>query len=134
MSIKEAEEKNDIDSLEIYKKTVLWSKLRESMEEMKSQNKLSKNLEEKINSKFNSFISDKLNNKNNNDNKSSKRNMNTLNAKVTSSSSYNDSLYTFCCKDAVIKLEKESIPIPELKIIAIDENSKIKNKNFKGIK
>ena len=116
---KEEKIENENNPLDIYKQTVLWSKLEEAMNEMKSKNKLSKNLEEKINNKFSSFIFDEL--------KSPKkeRNKNIIKGKVSNFSDYND-INTFYCKDVNIKVENETISIPELKIIGIDEKMKKK--------
>ena len=116
---KEEKIEKENNPLDIYKKTVLWSKLEEAMNEMKAQNKLSKNLEEKINNKFNSFIFDEL--------KSEKkeRNKNIIKGKVSNFSEYNG-VNTFYCKDVNIKIEDESISIPEIKIIGIDEKMKKK--------
>ena len=103
------------DPLDIYKKTVLWSKLEEAMNEMKTKNNLTKELEEKINSKFNSFMFKELKNE------KKQKNNNILKGKVSNYSRYNNTI-TFYCNDVNIKLKDESITIPELKIIGIDEN------------
>ena len=118
---KDKKEKEN-NCLDIYKKSVLWSKLEEAMNEMKEQNKLSKKLEDKINNKFNSFIFDEL--------KSEKkeRNKNIITGKVSNFSDYNG-INTFYCKDVNIKIDNESLSIPELKIIGIDE--KIKKSKYK---
>ena len=120
---KSEKKEKENNCLDIYQKTVLWSKLEEAMNEMKEQNKLSKNLEEKINNKFNTFIFDEL--------KSEKkeRNKNIITGKVSNFSDYNG-INTFYCKDVNIKIDDESISISELKIIGIDEKTK-KSKNKK---
>ena len=43
----EKEEKNENGPLNLYKKTILWTKLSEAMKEMKDQHKITENLEKK---------------------------------------------------------------------------------------
>ena len=52
METKEKEEKNENGPLNLYKKTILWTKLSEVMQEMKDQHKITANLEKKIIAKF----------------------------------------------------------------------------------
>ena len=119
MESKEKEEKNENGPLNLYKKTILWTKLSEAMQEMKDQHKITANLEKKIIAKFDEIICQELAN--------SAKGKNTISGKVASFRNCDD-IWIFYCNDVSLKIDKETITIPRLKIIALDEKLKLKNK------
>ena len=123
--MEEPKEKNIIKTN--YKNIVLWSKLEESMEEMKSKNKLSGNLEEKIITKFDKIFKEEINNDDYKNNKIK----NTLNGSVTSFKNYGNN-WEFCCKNVKMELGNQKIEIPKLKIVPFEyydiESQKKENK------
>ena len=121
MEPKERQEKNENGPLNLYKKTILWTKLDEAMKELKSQHKINTALEQRIMAKFDDIICDELASQN--------KTKNTIKGTVTSFRNCDD-IWIFYCKDVSINLEKEkeSISIDKLKIIALDEKLKQKNK------
>ena len=121
MEQKELQEKNENGPLNLYKKTILWTKLSEAMEELKMQNKISDVLEQKIITKFDEIICQELANQT--------KNKNTIKGTVTAFRNCDD-IWIFYCKNVTINVEKEKqgFTIPNLKIIALDEKLKQKNK------
>ena len=121
MEPKERQEKNENGPLNLYKKTILWTKLDEAMKELKAQHKINTALEQRIMAKFDDIICDELASQN--------KTKNTIKGTVTSFRNCDD-IWIFYCKDVSINLEKEkeSISIDKLKIIALDEKLKQKNK------
>ena len=121
MEPKERQEKNENGPLNLYKKTILWTKLAEAMEELKDQNKITAGLEQKIIAKFDDIICQELS--------THTKNKNTIKGSVTSFRNCDD-IWIFYCKDVSINIEKEKdgITIDKLKIIALDEKLKQKNK------
>ena len=121
MEQKERPEKNENGPLNLYKKTILWTKLSEAMEELKKENKISAGLEQKIITKFDEIICQEL--------ATQTKTKNSIKGTVTSFRNCDD-IWTFYCKDVTINVDKEKdkITIPNLKIIALDEKLKLKNK------
>ena len=120
MSTKEKTDKNENGPLNLYKKTILWSKLEEAMNEMKAHHRITEGLEKKIIEKFDEIITDELS--------QNSKNKNTIKGKVTSFRNCDD-IWIFYCKDVSIKMDKETITINKLKIIALDQKLKEKNKD-----
>ena len=112
-------ERNENGPLNLYKKTILCAKLVESINELKNQGQITPNLEKKIIAKFDEIMCDEIN-------KLSKS-KNTIKGQVASFRNCDD-IWIFYCKDIVLKLDKISLSIPKLKIIALDENLKKKGK------
>ena len=121
MESKEKTEKNENGPLNLYKKTILWTKLAEAMNELKEQNKITTGLEQKIIAKFDDIICQELSNHT--------KNKNNIKGTVTQFRNCDD-IWIFYCKDVAITIEKEkdAITIDKLKIIALDEKLKQKNK------
>ena len=121
MESKGKSEKNENGPLNLYKKTILWTKLDEAMKELKEQNKINSALEQKIISKLDDIICQELS--------SHTKNKNTIKGTVTSFRNCDD-IWIFYCKNVTISIEKEKegITIDKLKIIALDEKLKQKNK------
>ena len=121
MEPKDRQEKNENGPLNLYKKTILWTKLDEAMKELKAQHKINTALEQRIMAKFDDIICEELSSQN--------KTKNTIKGTVTSFRNCDD-IWIFYCKDVSINLEKEkeSISIDKLKIIALDEKLKQKNK------
>ena len=114
-------DKNENGPLNLYKRTIFCSRLTETIEELKRQGQITPNLEKKIISKFDEIMCDEIS-------KLSKT-KNTIKGKVTSFRNCDD-IWIFYCKEIKLKIDKVSLTIPKLKIIALDE--KLKNKNNKG--
>ena len=91
------------------------------MKELKAQHKINTALEQRIMAKFDDIICEELSSQN--------KTKNTIKGTVTSFRNCDD-IWIFYCKDVSINLEKEkeSISIDKLKIIALDEKLKQKNK------
>ena len=121
MEQKERPEKNENGPLNLYIKTILWTKLSEAMEELKKENKISAGLEQKIITKFDEIICQEL--------ATQTKTKNSIKGTVTSFRNCDD-IWIFYCKDVTINVDKEKdkITIPNLKIIALDEKLKLKNK------
>ena len=121
MEQKERPEKNENGPLNLYKKKILWTKLSEAMEELKKENKISAGLEQKIITKFDEIICQEL--------ATQTKTKNSIKGTVTSFRNCDD-IWIFYCKDVTINVDKEKdkITIPNLKIIALDEKLKLKNK------
>ena len=121
MEQKGGPEKNENGPLNLYKKTILWTKLSEAMEELKKENKISAGLEQKIITKFDEIICQEL--------ATQTKTKNSIKGTVTSFRNCDD-IWIFYCKDVTINVDKEKdkITIPNLKIIALDEKLKLKNK------
>ena len=121
MEQKERPEKNENGPLNLYKKTILWTKLSEAMEELKKENKISAGLEQKIITKFDEIICQEL--------ATQTKTKNSIKGTVTSFRNCDD-IWIFYCKDVTINVDKEKdkITIPNRKIIALDEKLKLKNK------
>ena len=121
MEQKERPEKNENGPLNLYKKTILWTKLSEAMEELKKENKISAGLEQQIITKFDEIICQEL--------ATQTKTKNSIKGTVTSFRNCDD-IWIFYCKDVTINVDKEKdkITIPNLKIIALDEKLKLKNK------
>ena len=115
----EKEEKNENGPLNLYKKTILWTKLSEAMKEMKDQHKITENLEKKIFAKFDEIICQEL--------AINPKGKNTISGKVASFRNCDD-IWIFYCNDVSLKIDKETITIPKLKIIALDEKLTSKSK------
>ena len=119
MEIREREDKNENGPLNLYKKTIIWTKLSEALQEMKEQHKITTSLEKKITEKFDEIICQELAN--------CSKSKNTIFGKVTTFRNCDD-IWIFYCKDVTLKIDKDNITIPRLKIIALDEKLKQKNK------
>ena len=119
MEPKEKEEKNEDGPLNLYRTTILWKKLSEAIQELKDQNKISPNLEKIIIEKLDQIICQEL--------ATSAKSKNTITGRVSSFRNCDD-IWIFYCNDVSLKIDKESLTIPKLKIIAIDEKLKAKNK------
>ena len=116
-------ENNENGPLNLYKKTILCSKLIETINELKSQGQIPINLEKKIMTKFDEIMCDEIT-------KVSK-NKNTIKGQVTSFRNCDD-IWIFYCKNINLTVDKKQISIPKLKIIALDE--KLKNKKNENIR
>ena len=114
-------DKNENGPLNLYKRTIFCSKLTETIDELKRQGQITPNLEKKIIAKFDEIMCDEIS-------KLSKT-KNSIKGKVTSFRNCDD-IWIFYCKDIHLKIDKNPLTIPKLKIIALDE--KLKNKNNKG--
>ena len=119
MSTKEKAERNENGPLNLYKKTILWTKLEEAMNELKEQHRITESLEKKIISKFDEIICEELS--------TNSKNKYNIKGKVTSFRNCDD-IWIFYCKDVTIKMDKESLSLEKLKIIALDQKLKEKNK------
>ena len=119
MEPKEKEDKNEDGPLNLYKKTILWTKLSEAMQEMKEQNKISPSLEKIIIEKLDQIICQEL--------ATCTKSKNTISGRVSSFRNCDD-IWIFYCNDVNLRIDKEVISIPKLKIIALDEKLKAKNK------
>ena len=119
MEPKEKEEKNEDGPLNLYRTTILWKKLSEAIQELKDQNKISPNLEKIIIEKLDQIICQEL--------ATCTKSKNTITGRVSSFRNCDD-IWIFYCNDVSLKIDKESLTIPKLKIIAIDEKLKAKNK------
>ena len=119
-------EKNESGPLNLYKKTILCTKLIETIEELKkTTGQITPKLEKTLMSKFDEIMCDEIG--------KLQKNKNTIKGKVTSFRNCDD-IWIFYCNDITIKMEKCNLSIPKLKIIALDENlkkNKDKNKNEK---
>ena len=115
-------EKNENGPLNLYKKTILWNKLIETINELKRQGQITPNLEKKIILKFDEIMCDEI--------LKISKNKNTIRGKVKSFRNCDD-IWIFYCKDINIRLDnnKKTLNIPKLKIIALDEKLKKKGKS-----
>ena len=113
-------EKNENGPLNLYKKTILCTKLIETINELKAQGQITQNLEKKIIAKFDEIMCEEIG-------KLSK-NKNSIKGKVKSFRNCDD-IWIFYCRDISLKFDKTELTIPRLKIIALDETLKKKNKN-----
>ena len=115
-------EKNENGPLNLYKKTILWNKLIETINELKRQGQITPNLEKKIILKFDEIMCDEI--------LKISKNKNIIRGKVKSFRNCDD-IWIFYCKDIIIKLDnyKKILNIPKLKIIALDEKLKKKGKS-----
>ena len=111
---------NESGPLNLYKRTILWTKLSETLQELKLQGQITQTLEKKIYEKFDEIMCDEMNNLS--------KNRNTIKGKVTSFRNCDD-IWIFYCKNCKLKLEKTEIQIEKLKIIALDEKLKKKDQN-----
>ena len=126
MEQKERPEKNENGPLNLYKKTILWTKLSEAMEELKKENKISAGLEQKIITKFDEIICQEL--------ATQTKTKNSIKGTVTSFRNCDD-IWIFYCKDIILKLDnKNEISIAKLKIIALDEELRNRNKSSNNTK
>ena len=110
-------DKNENGPLNLYKRTILCTKLTETIDELKKQGQITPNLEKKINAKFDEIMCEEIN--------KLQKNKNTIKGKVTSFRNCDD-IWIFYCKNITLKLEKCNLTIPKLKIIALDEKLKKK--------
>ena len=115
-------DKNENGPLNLYKKTILCSKLIETLNELKMQGQITVNLEKKIMSKFDEIMCDEIS-------KVSKT-KNTIKGKVTLFRNCDD-IWIFYCKDISLTLDKNKYAIAKLKIIALDEKLKNKKNDMK---
>ena len=122
MEQKEKVEKSDNGPLNLYKKTILWTKLAEAMQEMKDQNKITPGLEQKIIAKFDETICKEL--------EGLTKSKNTIHGTVTSFRNCDD-IWICYCKEVQLTVDKEKLTFPKLKIIALDEKLKKKDKDDK---
>ena len=115
-------EKNENGPLNLYKKTILCTKLIETIDELKRQGQITPTLEKKIIAKFDEIMCDEIS-------KLSKS-KNTIKGKVLSFRNCDD-IWIFYCKDINLKMDnnKSQFTFPKLKIIALDEKLKKKNKS-----
>ena len=113
-------DKNENGPLNLYKRTIFCSKLNETIDELKRQGQITPNLEKKIIAKFDEIMCDEIS-------KLSKS-KNSIKGRVLSFRNCDD-IWIFYCKDISIKMEKNTLTIPKLKIIALDEKLKKKNKS-----
>ena len=114
-------EKNENGPLNLYKKTILCTKLIETIDELKRQGQITPTLEKKIMNKFDEIMCDEIS-------KLSKS-KNTIKGRVISFRNCDD-IWIFYCKDINLKMDnnKSQFNFPKLKIIALDEKLKKKNK------
>ena len=114
-------EKNENGPLNLYKKTILCTKLIETIDELKRQGQITDTLEKKIIAKFDEIMCDEIS-------KLSKS-KNTIKGRVLSFRNCDD-IWIFYCKDINLKMDnnKSSLTFTKLKIIALDEKLKKKNK------
>ena len=114
-------EKNENGPLNLYKKTILCTKLIETIDELKRQGQITDTLEKKIIAKFDEIMCDEIS-------KLSKS-KNTIKGRVLSFRNCDD-IWIFYCKDINLKMDnnKSQFNFPKLKIIALDEKLKKKNK------
>ena len=116
-------DKNENGPLNLYKKTILYIKLNETLQELKKQGHITPNLEKKINAKFDEIMCDEIS--------KLQKTKNTIKGKVTSFRNCDD-IWIFYCKDIHLKLEKNNnLNIPRLKIVALDEKLKKKKEEKK---
>ena len=115
-------DKNENGPLNLYKRTLLCTKLNETLQELKRQGHITQSLEKKINAKFDEIMCDEISKQ--------QKNKNTIKGKVTTFRNCDD-IWIFYCKDITLKLEKFSLTIPKLKIIALDEKLKKKKEETK---
>ena len=113
-------DKNENGPLNLYKRTLLCTKLNETLQELKRQGLINQNLEKKINAKFDEIMCDEISKQ--------QKNKNVIKGKVTTFRNCDD-IWIFYCKDITLKLEKSTFTFPKLKIIALDEKLKKKNKS-----
>ena len=119
-------EKNENGPLNLYKKTILWNKLIETINELKRQGQITPNLEKKIIVKFDEIMCDEIS--------KISRNKNSIKGKVKSFRNCDD-IWIFYCKDIILKLDnKNEISIAKLKIIALDEELRNRNKSSNNTK
>ena len=97
-----------------------YQKLIETINELKMQGQITQNLEKKIIAKFDEIMCEEIA-------KVSKTN-NNIKGKVKSFRNCDD-IWIFYCREIILKFDKTQLTIPKLKIIALDENLKKKNKN-----
>ena len=114
------EKSNENGPLNLYKKTILWTKLEEAMSEMKAHHRITEGLEKKIIAKFDEIICEELS--------ANSKTKNIIKGQVTSFRNCDD-IWIFYCKNVSIKMDKENLSIPKLKIIALDQKLKEKNKD-----
>ena len=114
-------DKNENGPLNLYKKTILCTKLIETIDELKRQGQITNTLEKKIIAKFDEIMCDEIS-------KLSKS-KNTIKGRVLSFRNCDD-IWIFYCKDINLKMDnnKSSLTFTKLKIIALDEKLKKKNK------
>ena len=122
MEPKEKEEKNEDGPLNLYRTTILWKKLSEAIQELKDQNKISPNLEKIIIEKLDQIICQEL--------ATSAKSKNIISGKVSSFRNCDD-IWIFYCKEVQLTVDKEKLTFPNLKIIALDEKLKKKDKDDK---
>ena len=113
-------ERNENGPLNLYKKTILCTKLIETINELKHQGQITQNLEKKIIAKFDEIMCNEIG--------KLPKTKNTIKGKVKSFRNCDD-IWIFYCKDISLKIDKMDLTIPKLKIIALDEKLKKKNKN-----
>jgi len=107
--------------LNLYKKTIFWNKLNETIDILKREGKINSDIEDKIIIKFDEIMSEEIS-------KNSK-NKNKIHGTVKSFRSCDD-IWIFYCTDVHINQDnKSSLNIPKLKIISINEKHKKKGKN-----
>ena len=112
-------ERNENGPLNLYKRTILCTKLLETIEELKSQGQITPNLEKKIMTKFDEIICDEIG--------KVTKNKNTIKGNVTSFK-HCDDIWIFYCTNILLNIDKMKLSFPKLKVIALDENLKTKNK------
>ena len=119
-------EKNENGPLNLYKKTILWNKLIETINELKRQGQITPNLEKKIIVKFDEIMCDEISKISNN--------KNTIRGKVKSFRNCDD-IWIFYCTEFNIKLDNNKFTLnnPKLKIIAFGEKLKKKGKTDKRL-
>ena len=115
-------ERNENGPLNLYKKTILCTKLTETIDELKKLGQITPSLEKKIMIKFDEIMCAEISN--------ISKNKHTIKGKVTSFRNCDD-IWIFYCKDVILKLDKDNMRIPKLKIIALDKDLKEKNKTGK---
>ena len=116
-------DKNENGPLNLYKKTILCTKLIETIDELKRQGQITNTLEKKIIAKFDEIMCDEIS-------KLSKS-KNSIKGRVLSFRNCDD-IWIFYCKDISLKLEKNNnLTIPRLKIVALDEKLKKKKEEKK---
>ena len=115
-------DKNENGPLNLYKRTILCTKLIETMEELKMQGQITPNLEKKILAKFDDIMCSEIS--------KITKNKNTIRGNVTLFR-HCDDIWIFYCTNITLYLEKTKLTIPKLKIIALDE--KLKEKNNKQV-
>ena len=119
-------EKTENGPLNLYKQTILCTKLLETIDELKRQGQITSTLEKKIIAKFDEIMYEEI--------YKYSKSKNIIKGKVTSFRNCDD-IWIFYCKDIILKLDnKNEISIAKLKVIALDEELRNRNKSSNNTK